>query len=47
MLIDDWINFDTFKIIGIIYFIVEILIIVVLAIFELKIALNHNELKNK
>ena len=42
-----WINFDTFKIIGIIYFIVEILIIVVLAIFELKIALNHNELKNK
>ena len=42
-----WINFDTFKILGIIYFIVEILIIVVLAIFELKIALNHNELKNK
>ena len=42
-----WINFDTFKILGIIYFIVEILIIVVLAIFELKIALNHYELKNK
>ena len=42
-----WINFDTFKILGIIYFIIEILIIVVLAIFELKIALNHNQLKNK
>ena len=42
-----WINFDTFKILGIIYFIVEILIIVVLATLELKIALNHNELKNE
>ena len=42
-----WINFDTFKIIGIIYFIVEIIIIIILATLELKIAINHNELKNK
>ena len=42
-----WINFDTFKILGIIYFIVEIIIIIILATLELKIAINHNELKNK
>lgn len=35
-----WINFDTFKILGIIYFIVEILIIIVLSSIELKLALN-------
>ena len=42
-----WINFDTFKILGIIYFIVEIIIIIILATLEFKIALNHNQLKNK
>jgi hypothetical protein len=41
-----WINFDTFKILGIIYFIVEILIIVVLATLELKIALHKKEIVN-
>jgi hypothetical protein len=42
-----WINFDTFKILGIIYFIVEVIIIIILGTLELKIALNHNQLKNK
>ena len=42
-----WINFDTFKILGIIYFIVEIIFIIILATLEFKIALNHNQLKNK
>ncbi len=39
-----WINFDTLKILGIIYFILEILIIVVLVVFEFKIALHKKEL---
>ncbi len=41
-----WINFDTLKILGITYFSIEISVIVILVIFEFRIALHKKELVN-